>query len=108
MDFPDLLKRETDNVTKVMAALSYFGMLALVPTIINRRDPYVSFHARQGLVLWIWEVLAVFSLAVPAIGRLFFQMSGVICFVLSVVGLISVMLGRAWKLPIVGGWAEKL
>ncbi|MBF0453950.1 MAG: hypothetical protein HQL72_03915 [Magnetococcales bacterium] len=108
MDFPGIIRRDGGIGPQIMAAMSYLGILALVPLIINRRDPYVAFHARQGVVLWIWEVLAVFSLALPVVGRVFFQTSSLICFILSVAGLISVLLGRAWKFPLVGQWAEKL
>ncbi|MBF0195661.1 MAG: hypothetical protein HQL71_13950 [Magnetococcales bacterium] len=108
MESPDTVRREAGVGSQVMAAMSYLGILALVPLVINGRDPYVGFHARQGLVLWIWEVLAVFSLAIPVIGRIFFQTSSLICFLLSVAGLISILLGKAWKLPIVGNLATKL
>ncbi|MBF0448123.1 MAG: hypothetical protein HQL67_07990 [Magnetococcales bacterium] len=108
MDIPGVVKRESGLLSWSLAAISYLGILALVPLLINRRDPYVQFHARQGLVLWIWEVLAVFSLAVPVVGRIFFQTSSLICFILSAIGLISVLLGRAWRLPLVGQWADKL
>jgi fumarate reductase subunit D len=108
MESPGTVRRESGVGSQIMAAMSYLGILALVPLVINGRDPYVGFHARQGLILWIWEVLAVFSLAIPVVGRIFFQISSMICFILSVAGLLSVLLGKAWKLPIVGNWAEKL
>ena len=108
MDNQSTVRRDAGVSSQIMAAMSYLGILALVPLILNGRDPYVGFHARQGLILWIWEVLAVFSLALPVVVRIFFQTSSLICFVLSVAGLISVLLGRAWKFPLVGQWAEKL
>ena len=108
MDVPDSIQREGGISTQVMAAMSYLGILALVPLIVNGRDPYVGFHARQGLILWIWEVLAVFSLALPVVGKIFFQTSSLLCFILSVAGLVSVLLGRAWKFPVVGDLAQKL
>ena len=108
MVIPGMVRREAGVGSQIMAAMSYLGILALVPLIVNRRDPYVAFHARQGLVLWIWEVLAVFSLSLPGIGKILFQTSSLLCFLLSVVGLVSVLLGRAWKFPVVGQWAQKL
>ncbi|MEG3640740.1 hypothetical protein [Magnetococcus sp. PR-3] len=95
-------------VAQILAGMSYLGILALVPFMIGRRDPFVAFHARQGIVIWIWEVAAVYALIVPGIGKLFFQLSSVLCFVLSLVGLVSVIMGRAWRLPLVGSAAEKL
>ncbi|MBF0456215.1 MAG: hypothetical protein HQL72_15535 [Magnetococcales bacterium] len=108
MDYPGTIRREAGVGSQIMAAMSYLGILALVPLVVNRRDSYVAFHARQGIILWIWEVLAVFSLAVPVVGRVFFQTSSLFCFVLSVVGLVSVLLGKAWRFPLIGQWAQRL
>ncbi|OSM08634.1 hypothetical protein [Magnetofaba australis] len=81
------------------AALSYLGILVLVPFLTGRNEPFVQFHARQGIIIWIWEVLAVYALIVPGIGKLIFQFSSVLCFVLSVYGLGSVILGRYSPIP---------
>ncbi|MBF0610889.1 MAG: hypothetical protein G8345_08140 [Magnetococcales bacterium] len=94
--------------SKVMAAMSYLGILSLVPLVMNRNDEYVRFHARQGVILWMWEVLAIYTLLLPAFGKMFFKFSSFLCVVLSIVGLVAVLLGRAWKFPLIGDWAEKL
>ncbi|MBF0273093.1 MAG: hypothetical protein HQL98_13670 [Magnetococcales bacterium] len=94
--------------SKMLAGMSYLGILSLVPLVVNRDDPYVRFHARQGIVLWMWEVLAIYSLVVPGLGRAFFGISSLLCFVFSVIGLISVITSRAWKLPLIGNWAENI
>ncbi|MBF0621339.1 MAG: hypothetical protein HQL54_05380 [Magnetococcales bacterium] len=108
MDQSNVLRVEPTLSAKVLAAMSYFGILSLVALLLNRSDEYVRFHSRQGVVLWIWEVLAVYTLVIPGIGRLFFGMSSFICIVLSIIGVMSVIMGRAWKFPVVGNWAEKL
>ncbi|MBF0422602.1 MAG: hypothetical protein HQL73_06390 [Magnetococcales bacterium] len=102
------MERPISLATQIMAAMSYLGILSLVPLVLGNVTPFVRFHARQGVILWIWEVLAVFGLVVPVIGRVFFQVSSLLCFVLSVAGLVAVFLGRAWRFPIVGRLAEKL
>ena len=103
-----MLQRKEGLSSQVLAAMSYFGVLSLVPLVINRDDSYVQFHARQGVVLWMWEVLAIYTLLVPAVGQLFFRLSVMLCLILSVVGVLSVLLGRAWKFPIIGDWAARL
>ncbi|HIJ83867.1 MAG: hypothetical protein HW380_1213 [Magnetococcales bacterium] len=103
-----IMRRPIATATQITAAMSYLGILALVPLVLGKIDPFVRFHARQGVVLWIWEVLAVFSLVIPGVGRVFFQVSSLLCFVLSVVGLVAVFLGRTWRFPFVGQLAEKL
>ena len=93
--------------TKFMAALSYLGILCFVPLLFGRGDPFVDFHSRQGLVIWIWGMVALFLFPFP-FGRLFFSFSSTGILVFSVIGLIAVALGRHWRLPLVYELAEKL
>ena len=93
--------------TKLMAALSYLGVLCFVPLLYCRDDPFVHFHSRQGLVIWMWGVVAMFMVSLP-FGRLFFSFSSTAILVFSVIGLISVLLGQTWRLPLVHGLAERL
>jgi uncharacterized membrane protein len=102
-----VIQAQSGLSNKILACMSYLGILALVPLILNNDDHYVRFHARQGVVIWMWEVIAIYALAIPG-GRMIFSVSTFLCFALSVVGLMSVLLGRAWKLPMVGNWAESI
>lgn len=94
--------------TKLLAMLSYMGVLCLVPLIVNKTNEFVMFHARQGLILWIWGVLAIFGLYVPAVGPLFFSVSALMITAFSLAGLVSVLLTKAWKFPMIGSWADAL
>ena len=99
---------EPNAKSRFLAMLSYLGILCLVPMLLNKEDEYVNFHARQGLFLWIWGVLAIFGLYVPVVGRLFFSVSALLIVLFSLIGILSVLLMRAWKFPFIGIWAEKL
>ncbi|MBF0439035.1 MAG: hypothetical protein HQL93_07930 [Magnetococcales bacterium] len=93
---------------KPMALLSYMSVLCLVPMILRRDDAFVNFHARQGLVLWIWGVLAIFSLHIPIVGAFFFSASVMAIMLMSLAGLVSVLLAKTWPLPGVSMLAQKL
>ena len=84
-----------------MAALSYLGVLCFVPLVMNKDDEFVYFHSKQGLVIWMWSVLAVFALHLPGIGKWLFSISLLAVACLSVIGICSVLFNRAWKLPVV-------
>ena len=99
--------QELGSGIRWMALFSYMGVLCLVPLVFNRDDDYVDFHARQGLVMWIWGVLAIFSLHIPVIGPFFFSSSVFFVTVMSLAGIVSVLLGKRWKLPIVSLFANK-
>ena len=47
--------------TTVMAALSYLSVLCFVPLLVDRDYEFVYFHAKQGLVIWMCGVLALFA-----------------------------------------------
>jgi fumarate reductase subunit D len=85
----------------LMAGASYLGILCFVPLLMSRDDEYVYFHAKQGLVLWMWSILAMFALHLPGIGKWLFGFSSMGVLVLSVVGLASVALRRTWRLPLI-------
>ncbi|WP_085440052.1 hypothetical protein [Magnetofaba australis] len=85
--------------SRTMALFSYLGILCLVPMLFNRDDAYVQFHARQGVVLWTWGVLSILALHVPIAGPFFFSFSAMVIALLSLVGICSVLLARAWRIP---------
>ncbi len=103
-----LLELPKSPRVRFLAALSYFSVFCLVPLIFSREDEYIHFHARQGLVLWIWGLVGIFALHIPAIGGFFFSLSVVLISVFSLAGLVSVVLNRSWNLPVISPLAEKL
>ncbi len=95
---------------KLMAALSYLGILFLIPMLAAKDSKFARFHANQGIVLFITNVLngVVLGTALrrlPLIGWAFGIAStiiGVILFVFAILGIINVVNGRAKELPLIG------
>jgi len=53
----------------IMIVLSYLGLLALIPFLVEKNDREVQWHAKNGLLMFgaevvIWILLSVFSTAV--------------------------------------------
>ncbi len=92
----------------VMAALSYLSVLCFVPLVVARDDEFVYFHARQGLVIWMWGVLSLFALHIPGIGEWLFGLSSMAVVVFSLLGLASVLFQRAWKLPLISWVTDRV
>ena len=100
---------------RVMGILAYIGFLALVPILAEKNNPFVRYHANQGLVLFLGEIL--YALLHRVLVRVFlvtvFPMGIVLNMVLSiaslvfvaymVIGIVNVCCGRAKELPIIGG-----
>ncbi len=94
--------------SRTMALMSYLGILCFVPLLRNADDEFVHFHAKQGLVIWMWGVIAMFTLYVPGLGKWMFSFSILAVALLSAIGLISVILNRAWKLPFIHSVASQI
>lgn len=53
----------------IMIVLSYLGLLALIPFLVEKNDREVQWHAKNGLLLFgaevvVWILLSIFSTAV--------------------------------------------
>ena len=48
----------------IMIVLSYFGLLALIPLLVEKDDREVQWHAKHGLVLFVAEIIIAVLLSV--------------------------------------------
>jgi uncharacterized membrane protein len=105
---PSPPKRDKDiEENKVLAALSYLGILCLVPLLTKKDSRFTMFHARQGLVLFIIEVVLVFLSWIPFLSIILWLVwIGLV--ILSLIGLINALQGNYWKMPLLGDYAEKI
>lgn len=92
----------------VMGILSYLGFLVLIPFFVSKDDPSVKFHIKQGLVLFIIEVI------IWVLGIMFWsyfmssllQLLDLAVIVLSVIGIVNVIQGKEKMLPLVGQFSK--
>lgn len=94
---------------KVMGILSYIGILALIPYFAEKDNKYVVYHAKQGLNLFICELICGIALSIlnSLIWRIWIISSlletayGLVAFVLSIMGIVNVCNGKAKELPVI-------
>ena len=89
---------------KVVAALSYLGILCLVPLLGSKQSKFAQFHAKQGLVLFVIDVLVSFIARIPFIGWI----SALTVLVASVYGVLRALAGKYWEIPYVGKYAKEI
>lgn len=92
----------------IFASLSYMWVLCLVPALLKKDQPFVRFHARQGLMLFIIEVALGIIGIVPFLGLAIARIGLLVCSVISIIGIVQVVRGKEWKIPFVNEWAEKI
>ena len=88
----------------LIAIFSYLGILFLIPLLVSKDNPFVKYHVRQGVVLFITGLIASLVIWIPLIGWAI----GIALFVLMIIGIINVVKGRQTPLPIIGKFASKL
>ncbi len=99
---------------KVMALLSYLGILILVPLLGAKGSKYARFHASQGVNLILlsiayWAVCGIVTSVLYAISwRLYrvvnpiLSLGNLAIFILCIIGIVNAVQGRAKDLPIIG------
>lgn len=105
---------------KIMAVLSYIGILVLVPIFAAKNSPYARYHANQGLLLLlagvIWGMfysivavcLTILSLFIPFLWMISFaviSILGILSLVflaLAIYGIVNAATGKAKPLPVLG------
>lgn len=110
-----------DQRDKVFAALSYVSFLFLVPLVGRRQQAEVMFNVKQGMVLFVAEVIIWFILFIlekwlfgqfSGLGAMiFYGIAGIfwlIPLIFSLMGIYYVFQGKHWMMPIIGKIAQKL
>ncbi len=94
---------------KVMAILAYLSWLVLIPIFAAKESKFARFHANQGLVLAIAEIICWVVLGIlcniPLIGWIFAiaeSLFSLVCVIFAVIGIANAANGKAKELPIVG------
>lgn len=93
---------------KVMAVLAYIGILVLVPILAAKESRYARFHANQGMVLFVAGIAVSVATSILSAIHLWIlsgiasALSGILLFVLMIIGIVNAAQGRAKELPIIG------
>ena len=120
LDMPDTTSyysRSDIEGNKLMAVLSYLGILVLIPILAAKDSPFAKFHATQGLNLLIvsvaWSIVSgIIGAILGAIGVTFLSvlwsiitlLVSIVIFLTMVIGIINAAQGKAKELPIIGGF----
>ncbi|OGZ64463.1 MAG: hypothetical protein A2998_01995 [Candidatus Staskawiczbacteria bacterium RIFCSPLOWO2_01_FULL_37_25b] len=89
-----------------MAVVAY--IIFFVPLLTNAKDdPFVKYHVKQGLVLFITAVVVWLIISViPIIGILIAPILNIAIIVLLIIGIMNAVNGVEKPLPLIGHFAE--
>lgn len=93
---------------KVYGVLAYFGLLWIVPLAAGK-TPFSKFHANQGLVLFLTEIIGGIVLfigqLIPFVGFIFWILGGLFemaCLAAAIYGIVIAASGEMKEIPVVG------
>lgn len=89
---------------KLIAALSYLGILVLIPLLAKKESKFAQFHAKQGLVFLGIFILGMFVFWIPLIGWILWLAA----VVLDLIAFVQALMGKYWKVPVIGDLAKKI
>ncbi len=90
------------------AAIGYLSFLCFVPLALKKENKFALFHGKQALVLFILELAAAILKVVPVFGDLVFTLSFVVFGILSLIGIVKVLMGERWEIPVIHEIAERI
>lgn len=89
---------------KLVAAISYLWVLCLIPLLFKKSSPFASAHAKQGLILFVIELVGSLFFWIPIIGWLFW----LLLVVVSLLAFFKTLQGEYWAIPIVSDIVKKI
>lgn len=105
---PEIVHSHNSKDDRAFAAISYISILCLVSLLLKKDSQFVQFHAKQGVVLLIAEVILCFVNIIPYFGYGVWRILSLAFLVISVIGIVNAWKGKYWKLPLLSEYAKNI
>jgi uncharacterized membrane protein len=99
---PTFDKKDIED-NKVVAALSYVGILCLIPLLAKKDSKFAQEHGKQGLVMLIAWIIGSFVFWIPLVGWAL----ALALFVVDVLAFVKCLTGEFWEIPVLGAYRNK-
>lgn len=96
----------SNQKNKLMAVLSYIGILVIIPYLTSKDNPFVKFHIKQGLVLFVIEIAMWFLGMVFQPLWMLISLVNLAVLVLAIIGIVNAAQGLEKELPFVGSYSR--
>jgi len=93
---------------KFFAVISYVSFLCIITLALKKNNKFALYHARQGLVLFVMEVVAFILSIIPLLGWLIGVFGYALFLLVSIWGIIQAALGLYCRIPVVTEISEKV
>lgn len=99
----EITKKEKNTGMAVVAYIIFF-----LPFLTEaKRDPFVKYHVRQGLALFLVGLITRTVVWIPFIGGFLLWPLNLFFSILFIIGIMNALGGKQKPLPVIGKFAEK-
>jgi uncharacterized membrane protein len=103
----ELAEKEIEE-GKFFAIISYLSFLCIISLVLKKDNKFALYHAKQGLVLFVFESGSFILTIIPILGGIV-RTLGLIVFVFaSLWCILQVLMGNYNRLPVVSEVADKI
>ncbi len=100
----DIVRSES----RLWSVVAYLGPLAIWAAFKSREDEFIRFHAKQGIVLFLLEVLVWVLASIPIVGTFLWVLGRLVFGLASLFGMIFALNGEKQGLPIIDRLSQRL
>jgi uncharacterized membrane protein len=93
---------------KFFAVISYISFLCIVSLVLKKDNKFCLHHAKQGLVMFVFEVVCFIFSIIPILGWLIAWMGIIVFSLFSAWGVLQALMGNYSNLPGISGIAGKI
>lgn len=90
------------DMDRLFAAVSYVWILFVLPFVLGHHKPFVYKHAKQGLALFLLEIVLLSVGWVPVIGWAVAFIGWLFVVVNAVLGIAYALSGNEYNIPYIG------
>ena len=93
---------------KFFAVIAYISFLCIVSLTLKKDNKFALYHAKQGLVLFVFEVAGFILSILPLLGPIIKVLAVVILGLLSLVGILQALNSTAGRIPVISEIADNI
>jgi len=93
---------------KIFAVIAYWLFLCILPLMLKKDNKFACFHAKQGLVLFIFLVAGFMFNILPLFGGLVYRAILFIYLLALLWGTIQALMGKYSRIPLVADIADRI
>ena len=105
---PETINERDVEEGRFFAVISYISFLCIIALLLKKENKFAIYHAKQGLVLFVFEIVCFILSVIPILSWLL-RTLGVFVFILaSLWGILQALKGNCPRIPVISKISDKI